>query len=180
MAVTEANEVDYFTHRPYEKLWNITHEDLAPMLFEATVRGRLEQGANGRPVLVLKAPQNVREYFEFKEVPEARSQRRHPRADGPRRVHPDRAPPRSGRGWTPGPTVHLTDLGKFFPDRPDLVASEPFCPRGPRRRGPQQRVNARRAGREARPGGVRRPAYFLMPAISSSIAVVTDFGRSIG
>jgi hypothetical protein len=126
IGVTEANEVDYFTHRPYEKLWNITHEDLAPMLFEATVRGRLEQGAKGRPVLVLKAPQNVREYFEFKEVPEdERNAGTHLRM-----VHDEYV--RIARhlvetGMDPGVEVHLTDLGKFFSHRPELIASEPFA-----------------------------------------------------
>ena len=71
IAVTEDDEVDFFTHKPYERLWNITHEDLSPMLFEATVRGRLEQNDEKQPVLVLKAPQSVREYFEFKEVAES-------------------------------------------------------------------------------------------------------------
>ena len=41
MAVTDDDRVDYFTHRPYERLWGITHEDLSPMFFQATVRGAL-------------------------------------------------------------------------------------------------------------------------------------------
>ena len=125
MAVNEKDEVDFFTHRPYEKLWNITHEDLSPMFFEATVRGRLEEDREEEAVLVLKAPQNVREYIEFKEVPEAeRSAPTHVRM-----VHDEYI--RIGRklvasGMDAGITVHLTDLKKFFPDRPDLVAAEPF------------------------------------------------------
>jgi hypothetical protein len=70
MAVTDDDQVDYFTHRPYERLWGITHEDLSPMFFQATVRGRLEEDEEKRPVLILKAPQNMREYFDFKELPE--------------------------------------------------------------------------------------------------------------
>jgi hypothetical protein len=34
ISVTDGDEVDCFTHRPYERHWNITHEDLSPMLFQ--------------------------------------------------------------------------------------------------------------------------------------------------
>ena len=40
------------------------------MFYEVAVRGRLEPDEEKRPVLTLKAPQNMREYFEFKDVPE--------------------------------------------------------------------------------------------------------------
>jgi hypothetical protein len=125
MAVNEKDEVDFFTHRPYEKLWNITHEDLSPMFFEATVRGRLEEDKDQQAVLVLKAPQNVREYFEFKEVPEAeRSSATHLRMVHDEYIRIGRK--LVGSGMDAGITVHLTDLKKFFPDRPDLIAAEPF------------------------------------------------------
>jgi hypothetical protein len=125
MAVNEKNEVDFFTHRPYEKLWNITHEDLSPMFFEATVRGRLEEDRERQAVLVLKAPQNVREYFEFKEVPEAeRNAATHVRMVHDEYIRIGRK--LAGSGMDAGITVHLTDLKKFFPDRPDLVEAEPF------------------------------------------------------
>jgi len=125
MAVTEANEVDYFTHRPYEKLWNISHEDLAPMLFEATVRGRLEQGSGERPVLVLKAPQSIREYFEFKEVPESdRNAGTHVRMVRDEYIRIARHLIETG--MSPAIEIHLTDLGKFFSHRPELIANEPF------------------------------------------------------
>ncbi len=70
IGVTRDNEVDLFTHRPYERHWNITHEDLSPMLFEATVRGRLEEEEDKTPTLIFKCPQSVQEYFEFRGVPE--------------------------------------------------------------------------------------------------------------
>ena len=60
------------------------------MFFQATVRGRLEEDEEKRPVLILKAPQNVREYFDFKELPEETAERRGLQPDGARRVHPDR------------------------------------------------------------------------------------------
>jgi len=61
--VTEDDRVDFFTHRPYERYFNVSHEDLSPMFFEATMRGRLEEDEEKNPVLILKAPQNVRDWF---------------------------------------------------------------------------------------------------------------------
>jgi len=125
MAVTEENRVEFFTQRPYERLWNLSHEDLSPMFFEATVRGRLEEDEDRNPVLILKAPQNVREYFEFKEVPEdARSSERYVTM-----VHDEYI--RIARklietGMNADVAVHLTDTRKFFPDRQELIEQEPF------------------------------------------------------
>jgi hypothetical protein len=51
IAVTEDDEVDCFTHRPYERYWNMTHEDLAPMLFQSIIRGRLEEDDRKAPRL---------------------------------------------------------------------------------------------------------------------------------
>ena len=56
IAVTEDARIDFFTHRPYERYFNISHEDLSPMFFEATVRGRLEEDEEKKPVLILKSP----------------------------------------------------------------------------------------------------------------------------
>ena len=42
-SITDDDEVDCFTHMPYERYWNITHQDLSPMLFQSTIRGRLEE-----------------------------------------------------------------------------------------------------------------------------------------
>ena len=43
MAVTEDDRVEMFTHKPYERDWNISHEDLSPMYYQATYRGRIEE-----------------------------------------------------------------------------------------------------------------------------------------
>ena len=122
--MTEEDGVDYFTHRPYERLWNITHEDLAPMFFEATVRGRLEEDEEKRPVLILKAPQNVREYFEFKELPEEqRSAETYVRM-----VHDEYiriARKLIASGMDGGTGVLLTDIPKLFPDCAALLEKEP-------------------------------------------------------
>jgi hypothetical protein len=71
IGVGEDNRIDFFVHQPYERFWNITHEDLSPMFFQATVRGRLEEDDGKKPVLILKAPHDSTEYFEFRDVPEA-------------------------------------------------------------------------------------------------------------
>ncbi len=71
MAVTEENRVEMFTHKPYEREFNISHEDLSPMYYQATYRGRMEEDELKRPVVILKPPQSVSEYFDFKEVAEA-------------------------------------------------------------------------------------------------------------
>lgn len=126
IAITEDNKVDFFTHRPYERLFNITHEDLSPMLFEATVRGRLEEDEEQQPVLILKAPQSVKEYFEFKEVPETeRRAETHIRMVHDEYIRIARTLIGSGMDRTIG--VYLTDLGKHFPNHPELQDKEPFA-----------------------------------------------------
>jgi hypothetical protein len=125
IAVTEADDLDFFTHRAYERYYEITHEDLSPMFFESTVRGRLEQDEEQKPVLTLKAPQNIREFFEFKNVPEKqRSPERYISM-----VHDEYI--RVARklvltGLPPEIPVLLDNLEKFFPARDDLVKAEPF------------------------------------------------------
>jgi signal transduction histidine kinase len=125
IGVTEEGEVDYFTHRPYERLWNITHEDLSPMFFEATVRGRLEQDEEGQPVLILKAPLNMREFFEFKELPEEeRSAEAYVRM-----VHDEFirvARKLMASGMEAATDVYVTDVPKLFSGHPELLEKEPF------------------------------------------------------
>ena len=126
MAVTEDDDrVDYFTHRPYERLWGITHEDLSPMFFQATVRGRLEEDEEKRPVLILKAPQNVREYFDFKELPEGKRS-----AEAYNRMVHDEyiriARKLIGTGMDPETGVLLTDIPKLFPGCKALLEREPI------------------------------------------------------
>jgi len=71
IAVAPNGRVDAFTHRPYERLWDLSHEDLSPMLWRTIVRGRVETDENKQPMLILKPPQDLGEYFDFREVPEA-------------------------------------------------------------------------------------------------------------
>jgi len=125
MAVTEDGRVDFFTHRPYERHWNISHEDLSPAFFEATVRGRLEQDDEKRPVLILKAPQTVQEYFEFKEVdPSDRSAERFVAMVHDEYIRIARALVATGFPAETG--VLMTGTQRFFPDDGQPLAEEPF------------------------------------------------------
>ena len=125
IAVTEDDRVEMFTVKPYERDWNIAHEDLSPMHFHATHRGRLEEDELKRPILILKPPQNILDYFEFKEVPEV-----------------DRGPERFTRmvrdeciriarkliatGLDPQIPVHLASARQFFAAPPEFHGTEPF------------------------------------------------------
>jgi hypothetical protein len=125
VSVNEDGKVDFFSHAPYEKHWDVEHEELSPMLFEAVVRGRLEQDADANPQLTLKAPISVVEYFEFRDVPEGKR--------APDRyvsmVHDEYI--RIARifietGLPQETPVLLDRLEKFFSGRTDLFKAEPF------------------------------------------------------
>ncbi len=125
IAVTEEGRVEFFTHRPYERYFNISHEDLSPMFFEATVRGRLEEDEEKKPVLILKSPQNLRDYFEFKEVDDGERNA----ALYERMVRDEYI--RIGRllietGLPPETGVLLSDIQRFLGDCPALLEEEPF------------------------------------------------------
>jgi hypothetical protein len=125
MGVTAEDEVDFFAHQPYERYWNITHEDLSPMFFEATVRGRLEEDDNKEPVLILKAPQNPGEYFEFRDIP---TQERKPDRFI-EMVHDEYiriARKLVATGLTSEMGVLVTGAKKFFPSIPEMSDSDPF------------------------------------------------------
>jgi hypothetical protein len=125
LALTEDDKIEFFSHRPYDPYSNITHEDLSPMCYRSTMRGRLENDNLGRPVLTLKEPQSVREYFEFKNVPEKeRSPERHVQM-----VHDEYiqiARKLIGTGLPSEIYVELTGLDKFFPGQPELSGNDPF------------------------------------------------------
>jgi hypothetical protein len=125
ISITEEGEVDCFTHRPYERHWNITHEDLSPMLFQSTIRGRLEEDDRKNPVLILKPPQSVAEYFELKEVPQAARGA----ASHLQMVHDEYI--RVARtlietGLPPETGVLLADAQRYFPEQAELQGDTPF------------------------------------------------------
>ena len=123
IAVTEDDEVDCFTHRPYERHWNVTHEDLAPMLFQSTIRGRLEEDDQKVPVLILKPPQSVAEYFDLKEVPQSeRSAAKHLQM-----VHDEYirvARKLIATGMPPETGLLLADARRYFPENEELQTEE--------------------------------------------------------
>ena len=95
------------------------------MLFQATVRGRLEEDDEKGPVLILKPPQSVAEYFDLKEVPQSeRSAAKHLQMVHDEYIRVARKlietglPPRTG--------VLLADAQRYFPDQPELQGSDPF------------------------------------------------------
>ncbi len=125
MAVTEANRVEMFTVKPYERDWDIAHEDLSPMHFQATYRGRLEEDELKRPILILKPPQSVREYFEFKEIPEADRG-----LDLFTRMVRDEAVRIARKliatGMNAQTQVHLASASRFFAALPEAQGTDPF------------------------------------------------------
>ena len=96
------------------------------MFFEATVRGRLEEDEEKNPVLILKAPQNVRDYFEFKEVDEdARSAALYEHMVRDEYVRIARLLIQTG--LPAETTVLLSDLKRVFGETSSLVELEPFA-----------------------------------------------------
>ena len=125
MAITENDRLEMFTVKPYERDWNISHEDLSPMYFKATYRGRIEEDELKQPFVILKPPQSMQEYFEFKEVPEIDR--------GPelftRMVRDESiriARKLIATGLTQTFPVHLASASRFFAGPAELIGSDPF------------------------------------------------------
>src|SRR3990172_6822300 len=114
-----------FTHKPYERDWNISHEDLSPMYYQATYRGRIEEDELKAPIMILKPPQTVGEYFDFKEVPETDRGRerftRMVRDEGIRIARNFIA-----TGLDPKIHVLLSSARQFFATSPEFHGTEPF------------------------------------------------------
>lgn len=125
MAVTEDNRIEMFTHKPYERDWNISHEDLSPMYYQATYRGRMEEDELKQPVVILKPPQSVGEYFDFKEVPEAeRGLERFTRMVRDEGIRIARK--LIATGLEPQTGVLLSSASRFFSAPPELLGTTPF------------------------------------------------------
>jgi hypothetical protein len=95
------------------------------MHFQATYRGRVEEDELKRPMLIIKPPQSAREYFEFKEVPEADRGldcfTRMVRDEGIRVARKLIA-----TGLDPQIPVHLGSSRQFFAATPEFHRTEPF------------------------------------------------------
>lgn len=125
MSVTDRDEVDFFSHAPYERYGATEHAKLSPMFYEVAVRGRMEPDEQRRPVITLKAPQSIREYFESKDVADDRRSG----VTFARMVHDEYirvARALVATGMPPETLVLVDRLQEFFPDEPDLVSAEPF------------------------------------------------------
>lgn len=124
IAVTPDGRVDAFTHRAYERLWDLSHEDLSPMLFKTIVRGRLEVDENKSPMLILKPPQDLGEYFDLREVPEQeRSTARF--LEMVRDEYVRTARTLIATGLAPTIPVLLADAPRFFGADPTLTGTRP-------------------------------------------------------
>src|SRR5450759_2074853 len=125
MAVTENDRVEMFTHKPYEREWNISHEDLSPMYYQATYRGRIEEDELKRPIVILKPPQSAGEYFDFKELVEAdRDPERFTRMVRDEGIRIARK--LIATGLDPQIQVHLASAQQFFAASPQFHGTEPF------------------------------------------------------
>jgi hypothetical protein len=126
MAVTQDNRVEMFTHKPYARDFNISHEDLSPMYYQATYRGRIEEDELKAPVVILKPPQSTVEYFDFKEVPEAeRGVERFTRMVRDEGIRIARK--LIATGMDPQIQVHLGSAPQFFAASPEFHGIEPFA-----------------------------------------------------
>ena len=125
MAVTEDDRVEMFTHKPYARDFNISHEDLSPMHFQATYRGRIEENELKRPIVILKPPQSVGEYFDFKEVAEAdRGLDRFTRMVRDEGIRMARK--LIATGLDPQIAVLLSGAPRFFASVPQMHGTTPF------------------------------------------------------
>ena len=125
ISADDAGQVDMFIHRPYEAHWDISHEDLSPMLYEATVRGRIEEDELRQPGLILKAPLSLRDYLELKEV-DARefSPQKYNQMVRDEYIAVCRVLVRTG--LDPEMVLQATDLKQLFPDYDTCFGGEPF------------------------------------------------------
>lgn len=125
IALEDNGAIDFFAHRSYEQAQDLAHEDLAPMFYQATVRGRFEDNEHGEPELILKNPQVVREYFEFKNLAE-----REYSADKYNSMVRDEyiriARLLIETGLPPRTIVHATALRQLFTDYDTCFRTEPF------------------------------------------------------
>jgi hypothetical protein len=126
MAVTEDDRVEMFTHKPYEREFNISHEDLSPMYYLATYRGRMEEDELKRPIVILKPPQSVGEYFDFKEVGEAdRDVERFTRMVRDEGIRIARK--LIATGLDPQISVLFSGAPRFFPTPAEMHGTTPFA-----------------------------------------------------
>ena len=118
--------IDTFIHKPYERLYSINHEDLSPMLYESTIRGRLEESDELEPVLILKEPHSIAEYFDLKEIDnKERSRELYDAMVRDEYILIARKLLETG---FPGELrVHVTGAERYFGDFESILGAEPFA-----------------------------------------------------
>ena len=125
ISVNYQNKLDFFTHKPYEKYWNISHEDLSPMFYESTVRGRLEENDNGDIEVILKSPHGVKDYFDLKNHSDSERN-----ADQYKTMMRDEyiliARKLINTGMPQSISASVTNLEKFFENHQETFNSDPF------------------------------------------------------
>jgi len=125
IAIEPSGRVDHFMHKAYDPDWMMGHDDLAPMIYEAVVRGRYEADDVDGVSLILKTPLKHDEYWELREMP------REERKPEPtrRRIHDELV--RIGRhlvatGMDPDTPVHLTQKDYLFGHFGQRFSGDPF------------------------------------------------------
>ncbi|TNF38039.1 MAG: HAMP domain-containing histidine kinase [Deltaproteobacteria bacterium] len=125
IAIEPSGRVDHFMHKAYDPDWMMGHDDLAPMIYEAVVRGRYEADDVDGVSLILKTPLKHDEYWELREMP------REERKPEPtrRRIHDELV--RIGRhlittGMDPDTPVHLTQKDYLFGHFEQSFSADPF------------------------------------------------------
>jgi hypothetical protein len=95
------------------------------MYYQATYRGRMEEDELKRPFVILKPPQSVSEYFDFKEVVETERDlerfTRMVRDEGIRIARKLVA-----TGLDPQIPVLLSGAARFFPSAVEMHGTTPF------------------------------------------------------
>ena len=96
------------------------------MHYQATFRGRIEEDELKAPIVILKPPQSLGEYFDFKEVPEAaRGLERYTRMVRDEAIRIARK--LIATGLAPQIRVLLSGANQFFPAAPELHGTTPFA-----------------------------------------------------
>jgi hypothetical protein len=124
MGVTYEGRVEAFAHQPYEEYWDISHEDLNPMLYDSTIRGRLEHDEKGAAYLILKEPHSASAYFDLKDVRTGRSPERYATM-----IHDEYillARKLIDTGMKANISVYVTNPGKYLHDHKEDLGDEPF------------------------------------------------------
>ena len=117
--------LDTFLHKPYEQLYAINHEDLNPMLYDSTIRGRLEDNDDREPALILKEPHSVAAYFDLKEIDSSvRSREKYDAMVRDEYILIARK--LLGTGLPSHIQVHVTSADRYLPGFEATLGAEPF------------------------------------------------------